>query len=59
LRMDHNQHWASDVAAGAALGLSTARFVMNRREVSPDKTVFAIAPGDEGGVMFTFRMPLH
>ncbi len=59
LRMDHNQHWASDVAAGAALGLSTARFVMNRREVSQDKTVFAIAPGDEGGVMFTFQMPLH
>jgi membrane-associated phospholipid phosphatase len=59
LRMDHNQHWASDVAAGAALGLSTARFVMNRREVNQDKTVFAIAPGDEGGVMFTFQMPLH
>ena len=59
LRMDHNQHWASDVAAGAALGLSTARFVMNRREVSPDKTVFAIAPGEQGGVMLTFQMPLH
>ena len=59
LRMDHNQHWASDVAAGAALGLSTARFVMNRREVGTDKVSFAIAPGDEGGVMLTFQMPLH
>jgi membrane-associated phospholipid phosphatase len=59
LRMDHNQHWASDVAAGAALGLSTARFVMNRREASADKTTFAIAPGEQGGVMFTFQMPLH
>ncbi|MGB7739349.1 MAG: phosphatase PAP2 family protein, partial [Steroidobacteraceae bacterium] len=59
LRLDHNQHWASDVTAGAALGLSTARFVMNRREVSSDKTAFAIAPGEQGGVMFTFRMPLH
>ncbi len=59
LRMDHNQHWASDVAAGAALGLSTARFVMNRREVTADQTTFAIAPGAEGGVMFTFQMPLH
>jgi membrane-associated phospholipid phosphatase len=59
LRMDHNQHWASDVAAGAALGLSTARFVMNRREVTSDKTVFAIAPGERGGVMFTFQMPLN
>jgi membrane-associated phospholipid phosphatase len=57
--MDHNQHWASDVAAGAALGLSTARFVMNRREVTADKTVFSIAPGEQGGVMFTFQMPLH
>ena len=59
LRMDHNQHWASDVAAGAALGLSTARFVMNRREATADKTTFAIAPGEHGGVMFTFQMPLH
>jgi membrane-associated phospholipid phosphatase len=59
LRMDHNQHWASDVAAGAALGLSTARFVMNRREVTTDKTVFSIAPGEQGGVMLTFQMPLH
>jgi membrane-associated phospholipid phosphatase len=59
LRMDHNQHWASDVAAGAALGLSTARFVMNRRQVGPDKTVIAIAPGEQGGVLLTFQMPLH
>lgn len=59
LRMDHNQHWASDVAAGAALGLSTARFVMNRREVTADKTVFAIGPGEQGGVMLTFQMPLR
>lgn len=59
LRMDHNAHWASDVAAGAALGLSTARFVMNRREVSTDKTAFAITPGEQGGIMFTFQMPLH
>jgi membrane-associated phospholipid phosphatase len=59
LRLDHNQHWASDVAAGAALGLSTARFVMNRREASSEQTAFAIAPGEQGGVMLTFRMPLH
>jgi membrane-associated phospholipid phosphatase len=59
LRMDHNQHWASDVAAGAALGLATARFVMNRREANSDKTVIAIAPGEQGGVMLTFQMPLR
>jgi len=63
LRLDHNQHWASDVAAGAALGLSTARFVMNRREASTDnkedKMSFSVMPGERGGVMFAFAMPLH
>ena len=28
VRLDHNAHWASDVVAGAALGLSTARFTL-------------------------------
>jgi len=63
LRLDHNQHWASDVAAGAALGLSTARFVMNRREGSTvnkdNKMSFSVMPGARGGVMFAFAMPLH
>jgi hypothetical protein len=32
---------------------------MNRREITANKTAFAIAPGAQGGVMFTFQMPLH
>ncbi len=28
--MDHDAHWLSDTAAGAGLGIATARFVMQR-----------------------------
>ena len=31
-RMDHDAHWLSDTAAGAGLGIATARFVMKQRE---------------------------
>jgi len=59
LRLDHNQHWASDAAAGAALGLTTARFVMNRRLAREQKVSFSVVPGERGGMMFNFSMPLH
>lgn len=59
LRVDHNQHWTSDVVAAAALGLSTARFTMNRRNPAPDQTTFSVQPADGGGVMLSFVMPLR
>ena len=31
-RLKHNAHWLSDTVAGAALGIATARFSMDRRE---------------------------
>jgi len=59
-RLEHNAHWTTDVAAGAALGLSTARFTMNRREGSagPSASV-TVRPAEGGGVMLAFSVPLH
>jgi hypothetical protein len=31
VRLRENQHWLSDTVAGAAVGIATARFVLNRR----------------------------
>jgi membrane-associated phospholipid phosphatase len=59
VRLDHNQHWASDVAAGAALGFSTARFTLNRREGSAETTSVTVRPAEGGGVMLAFAMPLR
>jgi membrane-associated phospholipid phosphatase len=58
LRVEHNAHWATDVIAGAALGLSTARFTMHRREATPERTAFAVMPAGDG-IMLTFVTPLQ
>jgi membrane-associated phospholipid phosphatase len=57
-RLKHNQHWLSDVVAGAALGISSAHFAMNRHETSDKQAVIAVTPMD-GGVFLTYSMPLH
>jgi membrane-associated phospholipid phosphatase len=50
-------HWFSDVAAGAAIGMSTAHFVMNRDNESARHSGFAVSPV-EGGAMLTYwRVP--
>jgi PAP2 superfamily len=59
LRLEHNQHWASDVAAGAALGLSTARFVMGRRDQPSSAVTFNVSPVAGGGAMLSFSIPMH
>lgn len=59
LRVDHNAHWTSDVLAGAALGLSTARFTLNRRDDSEVRTTATLMPAAGGGIMLTFATPLH
>jgi len=35
IRMKDNVHWLSDTVAGAALGVATARFVLNREDGGP------------------------
>jgi hypothetical protein len=55
-RLRHNAHWLSDTVAGAALGMSTAHFVMNRR--GPQATYagnLSVTP-IAGGAMLTFSI---
>jgi hypothetical protein len=56
LRLKHNAHWLSDTVAGAALGMASAHFVMNRsaaREESEDSSAISIVPV-QGGVMLAY-----
>jgi membrane-associated phospholipid phosphatase len=59
MRVDHNAHWTSDVLAGAALGFTTARFTMNRREGAESTATVMLQPSSEGGLMLKFAMPLR
>jgi membrane-associated phospholipid phosphatase len=59
LRMKHNAHWLSDTVAGAALGMATAHFVMDRSQAREE------AQGSEismvpvrGGMMLAFSTDL-
>jgi membrane-associated phospholipid phosphatase len=57
LRMHDNVHWFSDVVAGAAIGLSTAQFVMHRDDAHTPHSGFSVVPV-EGGAMLTYwRVP--
>jgi membrane-associated phospholipid phosphatase len=56
LRMRHNAHWLSDTVAGAALGVASAHFVMNRsaqRAEAGDFSSLSVVPV-QGGVMLAF-----
>jgi hypothetical protein len=55
LRMKHNAHWLSDTVAGAALGMATAHFVMNRSAQREEREgmEMSLVPV-QGGVMFAF-----
>jgi membrane-associated phospholipid phosphatase len=59
-RLHDGQHWLSDTVAGAAVGMSTAIFVMNRRDerVRDGRGSIGIAP-TEHGVMLTYRRALR
>jgi membrane-associated phospholipid phosphatase len=56
-RLKHNAHWLSDTVAGAALGISSAHFAMDRRYATDDShlTLVPIA----GGAMLTYRVSLR
>jgi undecaprenyl-diphosphatase len=58
LRLDHNAHWTSDVIAGAALGVSTARFTLRRRTGQSTDATTMITPL-EGGLLLTYTRPLR
>jgi len=60
LRLHDNSHWLSDVVAGAAVGVSTAVFTLNRRIVKEedDGVAFSVSPAAGGGVAVNFRWTL-
>ncbi len=55
LRMKHNAHWLSDTVAGAALGMASAHFVMNRsaQREEADNSAISLVPV-QGGVMLAY-----
>ena len=56
IRVKDNVHWLSDTVAGAAIGVATARFVLNR-ENGP-RGDLAFTP-QKGGWMLSYTVPLH
>ena len=53
LRVRGNQHWLSDTVAGAALGIASGRFITHRRLKRAHLLNLSLAPGPDGGLMFT------
>ena len=57
-RLKHDAHWLSDTAGGAALGIASAHFVMDRRYGTNSESHFALVPID-GGAMLTYRLSMQ
>ncbi len=57
IRVRDNVHWLSDTVAGAAIGIATARFVLNRED-SPSHASFALRPAKDGWELaFSLKTP--
>jgi membrane-associated phospholipid phosphatase len=59
IRVHDNEHWLSDTVAGAAIGIATARFTVNRRDDRAHQVHISVAPAQGGGVAMTFNYTLH
>jgi membrane-associated phospholipid phosphatase len=59
LRVHDNAHWLSDVIAGGAVGVSTAVFTLNRRNVQTNDVAVSVGPAAGGGVALNFGWTLH
>ncbi len=57
-RVKHNAHWLSDVVAGAALGMASAHFVLNREYRSDRSAGLSLVPIDRG-VMLSYTVALR
>jgi membrane-associated phospholipid phosphatase len=58
LRMRDNVHWLSDTVAGAALGMASAHFVMNRRDQGRRGADIMLMPLNDG-VMLTYSATIR
>jgi membrane-associated phospholipid phosphatase len=56
-RVEENVHWLSDTVAGAALGIATAKFVLNRQDAKSQGTV-QFQPV-KGGWMVSYSVRTH
>ena len=50
-RLKHNAHWLSDTVAGAALGIASAHFAMNRRDRTDEETGLRVVPLERGAML--------
>jgi membrane-associated phospholipid phosphatase len=57
IRVKDNLHWTSDAVAGAAIGIATARFVLNR-EYGSGRGSLSFQP-QPGGWMLSYNVPLN
>lgn len=57
VRVKDNLHWVSDTVAGAAIGMATARFVLNRENGSLHGAI-SFQP-QKGGWLLSYNVPLR
>jgi hypothetical protein len=53
-RLHGNAHWLSDVVAGAAIGVYTGAFTLNRRYSHVSPVAINVAPTEVGGLSLQF-----
>jgi membrane-associated phospholipid phosphatase len=58
-RLHENVHWLSDTVAGAAVGIATAEFTMNRRQQRTHRWELSVEPMAGGGTKLGVTMTLH
>ncbi|HEY1314043.1 MAG TPA: phosphatase PAP2 family protein [Steroidobacteraceae bacterium] len=58
IRVNENVHWLSDSVAGAALGIATARFVLNRQGAQDNRAALQFQP-IKNGWMISYSMRTH
>lgn len=51
LRLHENVHWLSDTVAGSALGIATARFVLNRQTGKASESSLSFQPTKDGWML--------
>jgi membrane-associated phospholipid phosphatase len=58
VRLDENVHWLSDTVAGAALGIATAKFVLNRQDAAQSRGTVQFQPV-KGGWLVSYSVRTH
>jgi membrane-associated phospholipid phosphatase len=59
VRVRENAHWFSDTVGGAAVGIATADFTLNRRRERAHRWEVSVAPVPGGGTELSLRITLH